>query len=706
MKKAALLFCLFPVLLFAQHRKIDSLAALVQKDKLDTNKVKHLNVLSKEYQNANLFDSAASVAESSLVLSEKLHFERGTADAHYNIGFTNRFQGHYTEAIKNLQLALKEYHEIGDLKNEAATYNYMGVVYRILGNYPEAINNQLNALKIKETIGDKKGAAASYNNIGNIYREQKDYDKALNYYYKALKINEETGNKTWMANNYCNIGVVYDGGYDNKSSALTNYMNALKIFEELNDKNGIATVCNNIGTVYESQKKFPEALTYYSRGLEIRKTIGVPDGICSSYLNLGVSYAHMHNYPAALFNLNNALNICKDLNSRDYSQSTYLALSELDSAMGNYGAAYQHYKLFVAYRDSMLNEEESKKTMQAQLSYEFNKKSAADSVKNAEQIKLNEVQTQGKLQQEKTKRYALYAGLALLFIFGAFMVNRFVIIRKQKKIIEIKNRETEQQKDIIEEKQKEIVDSINYAKRIQYALLAHEKLLWANLNHHFVLFKPKDIVSGDFYWATKVERVSPSGERISKFFLACCDSTGHGVPGAFMSLLNISFLNEAIIEKNILEPNEVLNHVRKRLIENTDGGSDGMDAILLCIDKVKNTITYSAAHNSPLLIQNGETKDLPCDKMPVGKGDKLEPFTLHTIDAQKGDSIYLFTDGYADQFGGPKGKKFKSKQLVELLKTNSAEPLKQQAEVLDREFEFWKGNLEQVDDVLIIGIKI
>ena len=263
-------------------------------------------------------------------------------------------------------------------------------------------------------------------------------------------------------------------------------------------------------------------------------------------------------------------------------------------------------------------------------------------------------------------------------------------------------------KEIIEEKQKEIVDSINYAKRIQYTLLARETLLRENLHEHFVLFKPKDIVSGDFYWATEIRSSGQGQEAGERFYLACCDSTGHGVPGAFMSLLNISFLNEAIIEKNILEPNEVLNHVRKRLIENIsqEGGQDGMDAILICFDKTKNTITYSAAHNAPLLIRNGEAINLAYDKMPVGKGETNDPFTLHTIHAQKGDLIYLFTDGYADQFGGSKGKKFKYKQLEELLIANANAPLQQQSAILDREFEFWKGNLEQVDDVLVIGIKI
>jgi len=264
--------------------------------------------------------------------------------------------------------------------------------------------------------------------------------------------------------------------------------------------------------------------------------------------------------------------------------------------------------------------------------------------------------------------------------------------------------EVVQQKDIIEHKQKEILDSIQYAKRIQYTILAHDEFLKKHLPEHFVFFKPKDIVSGDFYWAT-APAYFPKGKE--KFFLAACDSTGHGVPGAFMSLLNISFLNEAINEKKIAEPNEVLNHVRKRLISSVskDGAQDGMDGILVCFDKGKSTLTYAAAHNRPILIRNNEIIEHKADKMPIGVGVRNDSFALYSIEVKEGDSLYLYTDGYADQFGGEKGKKFKYKNLNELLLNNCQKPLAEQKEILDRTFEKWKGELEQIDDVCVIGLR-
>ena len=305
----------------------------------------------------------------------------------------------------------------------------------------------------------------------------------------------------------------------------------------------------------------------------------------------------------------------------------------------------------------------------------------------------------------------LFIGLSVIRLLFRW---RTASLRKEKEILEqtVIERTTEvvEQKELIEEKQKEIVDSINYAKRIQYALLANDKVLLQNLKEYFVLFQPKDIVSGDFYWATQTvdsnQLENGMEEKTEKFYLAICDSTGHGVPGAFMSLLNISFLNEAITEKHIQQPNEILNHVRQRLIESVsqDGAQDGMDGILLCFENGK--ITYAAANNAPVVVRENSIINLPTDKMPIGKGQKDIPFTHYTIETKKGDMLYFYTDGYADQFGGPKGKKFKYKQLEELLISINQKQMKEQKQILESTLEKWKGKLEQLDDVCVFGIKI
>ena len=516
-----------------------------------------------------------------------------------------------------------------------------------------------------EENGDKNGIARQFLNIGNVYSMQKDYSTALDYFFKALKINEELGYKNLVANCLGNIGNVY-ADQTNYPKSLEYYFRALRIAKEIGDNNMIAVYISNIGSSLTEQKKFIDAYNYLYIALAITDSIGAMNEVKDQYYKLSNLYER------------------SNIALKDTIGGKFLSMEQMRLR------AMYYYKRAISIRDTLFSEENKKQLVRKEMNFEFEKRQAADSVKNAEQAKLKDVQTQAKLQQERTQRYVLYSGITLLLVFGSFMFNRFRVTQKQKVIIEQKN-------ILVEEKQKEIVDSINYAKRIQYTLLAHEQLLKENLNEYFVMFKPKDIVSGDFYWATKKE---------DRFYLACCDSTGHGVPGAFMSLLNISFLNEAIIEKNIINPNEVLDHTRKRLIENVsqNGGQDGMDAILVCFEK--NRITYAAANNAPILIHNGELMNLSYDKMPVGKGENMVPFKLHTIDVQKGDSIYLYTDGYADQFGGAKGKKFKYKQLEEKLLEICSVPCNNQKDILMRTFNEWKGNLEQVDDVCIIGINM
>ncbi|MFO0358518.1 MAG: GAF domain-containing protein [Sphingobacteriaceae bacterium] len=293
----------------------------------------------------------------------------------------------------------------------------------------------------------------------------------------------------------------------------------------------------------------------------------------------------------------------------------------------------------------------------------------------------------------------------------AIAIDNAALYENLEEKVKARTEEVFKQKAIIEEKNKDITDSIQYAKKIQLALMTETNLFNDTFNESFVYFKPKDIVSGDFYWATKkiapVVNANGELENHELVYLAVCDSTGHGVPGAFMSLLNISFLNEAINEKNITAPNEVFNYVRMKLINNIskEGQKDGFDGTLLCINRTTNEVSYSSAFNSPILVSNNSLVELQSDRMPVGYGEKEDHFSLKRIEIKKGDTLYLYTDGYADQFGGPRGKKFMYKKLNEYIQAISAMPLQKQWELLGRNFEEWKGNLEQIDDVCIIGLK-
>ncbi len=234
--------------------------------------------------------------------------------------------------------------------------------------------------------------------------------------------------------------------------------------------------------------------------------------------------------------------------------------------------------------------------------------------------------------------------------------------------------------------------------------MASEHELRSVVKDSFVVFKPKDVVSGDFYRANLHN---------DHFYLAVCDSTGHGIPGAFMSLLNISLLNEGLLSKGLVATSDLFGFVRKILIlglkqdESGQGGNDGMDGILIRIDLRNMALQYTGANNPLRILRNGSMIELPPDKMPVGRSPKQElEFTAKDFFLQKGDQIYMFTDGYADQFGGPKGKKFKYKQLEELLINNSLLSMHEQKQLILDSYMNWKGDLEQVDDICVIGLRL
>lgn len=305
------------------------------------------------------------------------------------------------------------------------------------------------------------------------------------------------------------------------------------------------------------------------------------------------------------------------------------------------------------------------------------------------------------MKQEKNRRYFLYCGLVLVTLFGGFMFNRFKITKKQNHIIASQKQEVEQQKHIVDEKQKEITDSINYAKRLQQAILPPTEFITKNFPNSFLLYKPKDIVAGDFYWAEQINEL---------FFIAAADCTGHGVPGAMVSVVCSNALNRAVKEFALTDTGNILDKTRELVIETFEKSNaeikDGMDISLLCIDKQNQKIFWSGAHNPLWYVQDNQLTEIKADKQPIGKSYDTKPFTTHKIVYKTETIFYLFTDGFADQFGGPKGKKFKYKQFEETLVSISNKPMTEQTEIIDKKFGEWKGLLEQVDDVCIIGIKI
>ncbi len=632
----------------------------------DTLKLREYYNTCQKYELSSA-DSVLKYADLQLKLATKINYTSQIIRGHINFGIAYvrlfKFNDALTHYLKARELVEKR--NKGDL---SPLLGQIGYIYLRLNQKKEAYKyfKQQQSISILEK--NYEAYLSCVVNLADYYNTNNSLDSSINLLNEGLKIARKYkfhSNEVIIIDNIANAYYAKAIDTDDRSyfKLVEQYADsALILHYQDKDSSAIFYIYGLLGALNKDLKNYKRSEEYYNQYVSYSKRT-------KDIMNLKIAIDEM---------------------------------SLLFADQGKFKQAYQYRLMYDSINRLYVDEEAHKQVIELNTKYETEKKEE----ENAFLLKKDELSTKT-INQQKTINAFIIISLIVSILFGIFMFriyrqkkNAHILISKQKEDVEQKQVEIEFQKGIIEEKQTEIVDSINYAKRIQYALLPADKILSLNLSQHFILFKPKDIVSGDFYWAT---------EHNDNFYLAVCDSTGHGVPGAFMSLLNIGFLSEAIKEKHIHAPNEILNYVRERLIENIsqDGGQDGMDCILLCINKKDKSITYSAAHNAPILIRDNKMMELPKDKMPVGKGEKMASFTLHEIkDLKKEDTIYLYTDGYADQFGGPEIKKFKSRRLNELLLSISNNPIDEQQKILNKEFIDWKGPLEQIDDVCVIGIKI
>jgi len=725
-----LLFLVSP--LDSQIMNSDSLMMVIKKAPEDSNKVNHLISLSDSYKSRNPVLVLEHI-EKALSLAKKLNFDRGIlrsilrkASALEKVGkskealevlnkgeqflFKTKLTSHlaefrirkayiefaekkYEEAILSFKEADSLYALVNFYTGSAECNQTIGRIYSILTNYPMAITYCQKAIRIAETSKDLRCIGNCYLVLGNTFMQQQNYSKSLECYIKMLEYFKETKNEYIIAGAYICIGncYLYTKNY---SKAKYNYLKCLALREKIQDQLGIAYVIQNLGEVERAMGNLEEALKYYKQGLVSAESLKDPQLLAGTLNNLASIEVDRKNFASAENYGLQAIQLSEKFGLKEFELHSKNGLAKAYFGAGKYKEAYIYKDSVILLKDSLTNQQQTNMALELEGKFQNHKKESEIKV---QRLSLNLKDSE--IAKGKQQKMIIISVLIMVVLFLIVLANRFLVTNKQKATIIEQKKEVEEKSKIIEEKQKETFDSLQYAKQIQKLLLANHKLVNETLPDSFIVFKPKDIVSGDFYWAAKKE---------DRFYLAVCDSTGHGVPGAFMSLLNINFLNEAINEKNIADPNEVFNYVRKRLIENIsqDGRQDGMDGILICVKDGSKKMTYAAANNAPVLIKNNELSILDTDKMPIGKGEKNDPFKLYTFEMTKGDQLYLFTDGFADQFGGPKGKKYKYKPMYELMLKNNHLPVIRQEELLFEEFENWKGSLEQVDDVCILGFRI
>ncbi len=679
----ATLCIIFSIFSTAQQTKIDSL--LHELKSASDQKIPEIyNSLAKQYTEKFSLDTALLYATKALKTAKKENNPEEQANALYNISYIYFDKNEPEKSMSYLERSLKINKQINNEENISVCLNDIGFIYHFWGKYDKAIEYYQQALKIDEKFGHEANIARDLNNIGMVYYSWGKYDKAIEYYQQALKIAEKLGKEEKIAIRLNNIGGVYYS-WDKYDKALEYYLQALKIAEKLGREADIAFYLNNIGLVYDSWSKYDKALKYYQKALKIDEKLGREAGIAIDLNNIGGVYDSWGKYHKALEYYRQALEINEKINARPQMMTNYKSFYKIYETIKNYQKALEYYKLYSEVKDSLFNKESHKQITEMMTKYETEKKEKELIKKDAELTK-----QQAETKRQKIVSWSVGGGLFLVLIFSVLLYNRFRVTRRQKKVIEEQN--------------KDITDSIHYAEQIQRASLPKDEEVERLLPENFVLFKPKDIVSGDFYWL---------GEEGGKVFFAACDCTGHGVPGAFMSMMINALLSEAVNEKGITKPSLIFYDVRNGIIKSlkqtgAEGEQkDGMDAVLCMWDKANNKLEFAAAYNSLYLIRKDELIETKGDKQPIGfyLGEQI-PFTNHEIKLKKEDIIYIFSDGYADQFGGPSGKKFKSKQFKQLLVDVHKKDMAEQKAILDKTFEDWKGDLEQVDDILVMGIKV
>jgi tetratricopeptide (TPR) repeat protein len=583
----------------------------------------------------------------------------------------------------------------------AKFHNLLGAIYLNRMEYTKAVEHFQQAVIYSRKIRDERGVYVSLFNLGSVYLEISDSKKALVYFKKILNFFEDRKDTLSLPNIYNNIGLSYMNLRDFDKS-LSYFKKANALFRKYNDLKNLQINTINIAETYLKLGKIDSSTKYFKQALIYSEKLGDINNKFSCLYSIYKILVKGKEYESIKkqllkFNLND-LNDQQKLEYLKFKINTYIEVND-------YKNAYLYLEIYDSLKERILNNERQFNARLLLVQNEFNEVRRLDSIRTAGEKKLAALKLEKQQAENQKNNLLKWSFIVISVIISVFLIllfNRFKIIRKQKDIIEEQQKITTHQKELIEEKQKEILDSINYAKRIQNSLINDYKKFLNYFSESFLLYYPKDIVSGDFIWCTEIRNF---------LFVSCCDSTGHGVPGSYMSLLNMAFLSEAVNEKNIIVPAEILNYVRQRLIgsisrnkENKDGFDGSIIRFSIENGKVvSGEIKWASANQRIIRIKNNEAEILSYDRMPVGYYENLKTFSNFSDIIHQNEIIVLSTDGYHDQFGGEKNKKFTFKRFVQMLNSTDMSELHQN---LENQFMNWKSSNIQTDDVCVIGLKI
>lgn len=693
-----LFFFTFSIPAFAQDQKlIDSLTLVIKKSPQDTSTINAYVGISQAYAYYDHEKSMAS-ANSGLAIAERLNDDFWKGRCYFQMGTTCNGFGYNKQATANYSTALSLFEKKKSSYWTAKSSNGLGNAQRELGRLKEATDSYLKAKNIYETLKDKKGIAGTYNNLGIIFMSEGQQEKALEYFKIARRMNIEINNQAWLSKNYSNMGNAFFNlrQYD---SAEVYFNESTKICLATNDMEGWAHDLTNLGNVYTSKEEYKKAKNQFDLALNFNRESGNESNMASIMSNLAGLYTVMGDYETAKKYLDSSVVISAKYNNLVNLVNAYQGYTAMYEATGDFPNAYKYLSLYTSKRDSMNSTDMRNQMDQMEESLREEKlKELNESLVHSQM--LSDVQ----VNRSNIISYTAIGGIVLVLLLAFTLFKRYQLKKKANDLLKERNREIQSQKTIIEQKSEEVSDSINYAKRIQDTLLPDLPAFHKTFSDSFVFFRPKNVVSGDFYW------FSNSG---NKTFVAVADCTGHGVPGAFMSVIGIEKLNQVMLESNTSMPSGILGAVNRQLKtvlkqdDLTGGMRDGMDVALVSIDRKKMMLEFSGANRPVWIVRNENLIELEPSKVAIGGHTPAsQEFSHHEFPLQSKDCIYLFSDGYADQFGGPKEKKMMTKNFKQILISASKEPMELQKKIVIEKFDAWKDNLEQVDDICVMGICI
>lgn len=756
--------------------KSDSLWALQNQLKSDSAKAKVLLELGDFYQKENpdtaifFYTQGIDLLSSFDNISKTLLLDKALALR--NLGLIHRRKSSFSTAIDYQNQAITILEELGDTIKISQCYQNIGNVYFSLGNFDLALESYFTALNSFEKYDDQIGIADCYNNIGSVHKELGSYDKAIEFHIKSMDLfisllnGSDTSNlihiKRGLSYSYNNLGVAYWHMSDN-DKAITNYKKSLEIKEQLADLNGMAQCFNNIAIVYASNGNYKDGIDYFQKSLEVYQKMNNLNGLAMvngniSYLNILLSDAssgevakNKYLKEAIAFG-NKAYEISLNIGALPMQIEAVNYLKDAYTKMGNDGKALEYANIYISLQSEIFSKEKADALAESTTKYEAEKR----------QLQIDNMAKE-KVIFEKTiyeQRVIIIFSVVMLVVLLLFtlMLMKFFQQKKEANILlaerneeilqqkeeittqldeledqrdklESSKKEVEklyhvalEQKETLERQKNKIDDSIRYAHFIQSAVLPDLDIALVSramgTQSYFIMFRPKDVVSGDFYWATRIDDWQ---------IVTIADCTGHGVPGAFMSMLGISFLNEIVLTGDIIDPAKILSKLRSYIIgalnQKDEWGSqrDGMDMSIISLN-TKTKKCFWAGANSPLWVVRANQIKKDPDLLPQVEEYKPNPipvsvhafmgeFTNHEIQLNAGDRLYMFSDGYSDQFGGPNGKKFNMhKAFRKLISQTSILPIKEQGKALESTFDKWVSpgntNYEQIDDVTVLGMMV